>query len=165
MVMVMEMGNGSMFQFDPNKITVKYSKLATLWGMTVTIFGTVYMTKNAWDDYVKNGKKPNGLLFHEAVHCRQQEQYGTWWFLILYLLVLPVIFSPFRKKFELEAYRISMAWRLKEAGYLSPQYQAWLTKVLSSWKYGFMMTEVAADHWYEETKRELYKLKNEGRLV
>ena len=58
-----------------------------------------------------------------------------------------------------------MAWRLKEAGYLSPQYQAWLTKILSSWKYGFMMTEVAADHWYEETKRELYNLKDEGRLV
>ncbi len=158
------MDSESMFKFDLEKIKVKYSKLASLWGMTITIFGTVHMTKYAWDGYIAGGKKPNGLLYHEAVHIRQQEQYGTWWSLILYLLVLPVIFSPFRKKFELEAYRISMAWRLKKAGYLSDQYQAWLTKVLSSWKYGFIMSEVAADHWFEETKRELYQLRDEGRL-
>jgi len=139
--------------------------LASLWGMTVTVFGTIYMTKYAWDNYVAGDKKPNGLLFHEAIHISQQEKYGTWLFLVLYLLILPVIFCPFRLKFELEAYRISMAWRIKEVGYLSYRYQEWLTNLLSSWKYGFMMSKTMANHWFKETQKELYQLRDEGRLV
>lgn len=63
--------------------------------------------------FVAPGMESNKrLLAHEAVHIRQQRQWaiygagvGLLAWLFLYLMVLPVGWNPFRRKWETEAMR------------------------------------------------------------
>lgn len=70
------------------------------------------------------------ILIHEMVHWTQQRRWFFWglgvgllvWYL-LYLLVLPVGWNPFRRKWETEAMRAAgvmgqeISWKLKRAPY------------------------------------------------
>ena len=44
-------------------------------------------------------------LEHEKIHIRQQKEVGMLRFLFLYLFAAPVLFNPWRKRWETEAYR------------------------------------------------------------
>ena len=148
----------SFFVFDKNKAKVKHSKLADIWGMNLALNNTIHLTSKAWDRYLNNDKRPDGLIFHEYRHLIQQKKTGFVLFLFLYLLCLPILWSPFRRKWELEAYKVSLAWRLKTYGQITPTYQKRLAKILSSWKYGFMISRKNAEDWISKTTSELRKL-------
>jgi hypothetical protein len=54
--------------------------------------------------YFPNGKPPSqAVIAHETIHSKQQEAVGFWVFALLYLLVLPFLWNPWRWKWELEA--------------------------------------------------------------
>lgn len=54
--------------------------------------------------YFPKGKPPSpGIVAHEEVHEKQIERVGFVKFYVLYLLVLPLFWNPWRKKWELEA--------------------------------------------------------------
>jgi hypothetical protein len=64
-----------------------------------TVWNTVYFPK---------GRPPDGqVLAHEQIHSNQQHKWG-WFFLpvwiFCYLFILPILWNPFRKKWETEAY-------------------------------------------------------------
>ena len=152
-------GLDKLLKYDASKIRVKHSKIADIWGMNLSINGTFLLTKLAWNRYLKRDRKPNGLLFHEYVHYCQQQKLGFLKFAFLYLFCFPIIKSPYRKEFEFEAYRITLAWQLKSSGYISPAYKERLAKILSSWKYGWMTTYKEVSEWIDKTCKELKQLK------
>ncbi len=43
------------------------------------------------------------LLAHELVHVGQMAKTGTLWFLLRYIFILPILWSPFRARAEAEA--------------------------------------------------------------
>lgn len=55
--------------------------------------------------YCPPGKVPSpSTIEHEKVHMWQQEQVGLFGYIFLYLFCLPVLWNPFRKMWEREAY-------------------------------------------------------------
>lgn len=57
--------------------------------------------------YHPPGQSPGpNVLTHELVHMHQQQQVGLVVYIALYLFALPILWNPFRKKWETEAYRI-----------------------------------------------------------
>ena len=76
-----------------------------LWNLTwpiahnnfTIIFDTVYKPKGS--------TIPLDVWKHEFVHAMQAERVGGWFiFYFLYLFCFPILWNPFRKKWELEAY-------------------------------------------------------------
>ena len=148
----------SFFVFDKTRVKVKHSKLADIWGMNLALNKTIHLTSTAWKRYLNNDKRPDSLLFHEYRHIIQQRKTGFVLFLFLYLICFPILWSPFRKKWELEAYKVSLAWRLKTYGQITLTYQKQLAKTLSSWKYGWMISQKNAAVWISKTCKELRKI-------
>ena len=147
-----------LFVYDPTKVKIKESCLANFWGMNLALKKTIHLTKNSYLNFINNGKRPTGTVFHECCHLQQQSRTGFIKFLFLYLLCLPFLYSPFRKKWELEAYKISLAYRFKQKGMISYSYRKYLANVLSSWRYGWMMSHKEAVTWINKTCKELYQL-------
>jgi len=147
-----------LFLFDPERVTIRHCRLADWLGMNFTIGRYILLTAGAWRRYQARGKRPDGLIYHEYRHYLQQRKVGLVRFLLLYLLCLPWFWNPWRKRWELEAYRISMAWRLHHTGRLSRAYKRHLAEVLSSYKYGWMMRRGEAEEWVERTAAQLERL-------
>ena len=152
-----------LFVYDPTKVKVKESCLANFWGMNLAIYKTIHLTKNSYRNYLNNDKRPTGTIFHEYKHLQQQKGTGFIAFIFLYLLCLPFLYSPFRKKWELEAYRISLAYRFKKKGMVSYSYRKHLANVLSSWRYGWMLSKKEAEDWINKTCSELSRLAEKSR--
>ena len=144
--------------YDSSKVRVKESCIANLWGMNLALHKTIHLTKNAYKNYLNNDKRPTGTVFHEYKHCLQQEHTGFCKFIFLYALFFPFPYASWRKKFELEAYKISLAYRLKSKSMISYSYRKRLTEILSSWKYGWMISRKEAEDWVNKTCEELYQL-------
>ena len=147
----------SFFVFDKNTVKVKYSKFANIWGMNLAICNTILLTSSAWKRYLSNDKQPDGLLYHEYRHILQQRKSGVLIFLFLYLFCFPALWSPFRKNYELKAYKVTLAWRLRTYGQITKTYQKQLVKSISSWKYGWMISHQDAEDWIAKTTAELRK--------
>ena len=81
-------------------------------GFHTTVGNTLYVAPS-WEDMSDEGRA--ALLRHERVHLRQQRRYTKVLFSLLYVLVLPVVFT-FRAKFEREAYEESLRARLEYWG-------------------------------------------------
>jgi hypothetical protein len=90
-------------------------------GNYTTIGSTIYYPK-------KLGKATGFVLEHEKYHIRQQAEVGTVKFVLLYLFCLPVLFNPWRKKWETEAYILGSMWT-----------QTQTRKVLRSAAYGWIL--------------------------
>lgn len=142
-------------RFDVGQVRVKHSFFADLLGMCFTLGRTIHLTKASHAAYIARGCQPDGLLFHEYRHFEQQRDVGLVKFLLLYLLCLPILWSPWRKRWELEAYRVSIIFRLGNSLGLSPGYQQYLAETLSSWRYGWMMRRTDAERWVRDTAQEL----------
>jgi hypothetical protein len=67
------------------------------WGNYTTIGDTLYFPKG--DTYV-----PRSVIAHEEIHARQQQAVGVVKFCLLYLGALPLLWNPWRWKWEFEAY-------------------------------------------------------------
>lgn len=101
------MGKGNYKMIFP-KIKTKVVNLPWgLWFAGFTMYPFVFLTTRA-----KEGSSQYGsTLDHEMIHIEQQERWWRWggpigwilWFL-LYTLVLPVGWNPFRWKWEYEAF-------------------------------------------------------------
>jgi hypothetical protein len=56
--------------------------------------------------YCPPGCEPSQeIIKHEMVHMNQQKRVGLFLFIFLYLFCLPVLWNPWRKKWETEAYK------------------------------------------------------------
>jgi len=63
----------------------------------ILLCGTIYCPK---------GKRPSkSVIRHEEVHMEQQKKYTWLLYHFLYLFCFPVLWNPWRKKWEAEAYR------------------------------------------------------------
>ena len=150
-----------LFKFNASIVTVKRSLIAEIWGMNMCIGRTIHLTYKTWNLYVSNGQKPNGTIYHEYVHHCQQQETGFIKFILLYLFCVPIFKNPYRRKWELDAYRITLAWRLEKTGNITPAYRERLAKILSAWRYGWMISYDDARDWIKETCKELNRLKKE----
>ncbi|MBI5527832.1 MAG: hypothetical protein HY897_15995 [Deltaproteobacteria bacterium] len=142
-------------RFDTGQVAVKHSFFADLLGMCFTLGRTIYLSKGCYGMYLATGKQPDGILFHEYRHFEQQRDVGLVKFLVMYLLCLPALWNPWRRRWELEAYRVSIAFRLGNSLGLSSGYQQYLAEMLSSWRYGWMMRRAEAEQWVREAVQEL----------
>lgn len=84
-----------------------------------TFNGVIYYAKGKYPSYLR--------IAHEQIHLDQEKQVGQWKFALLYLLALPILWNPWRYKWEWEAYY--RGTRLKEEE---------IKKKLRSYKYGWL---------------------------
>lgn len=89
-------------------------KIITFWQMNefmtsfITTMGSTVYTPVEWDVYEVTARME--ILRHERVHMRQARKYGRVLFSLMYAgLPLPTVFAYWRKKFEQEAYEVSLA--------------------------------------------------------
>lgn len=78
--------------------------------------------------YFPEGSPPSeDVIRHEEVHERQWMEVGFLKFYFLYLFCLPVLWNPWRKKWELEAYTEGSKLSEKDA-----------KRILASYRYGWL---------------------------
>jgi hypothetical protein len=79
----------------------------------ITIKDTIYYPTG-----FKEPEKRLDIIEHEAVHPPQWKKYGTFGFIVLYLLIpVPFFFAYFRYKIEREAYLVNIIrgdWTIEE---------------------------------------------------
>ena len=87
--------------------TISFGKIDNFMeNFTTTIGNTMYVTDH-WE--LASSASKYSTLDHERVHLRQSKKYGSFIFSFLYLLFpLPIGFSWFRTKFEMEAYEVTL---------------------------------------------------------
>lgn len=79
--------------------------------------------------YYPKGMVPNlYTIRHEEIHARQQQEIGLIPFVLLYLLALPILWNPWRWKWEHEAYVKGSYATEKET-----------TRILRSMNYGWLI--------------------------
>lgn len=61
----------------------------------ITLFGRIFV-RDLSDTLV---------IHHEAIHARQQHEHPLW-FWLSYLFLLPVLWNPYRARWEAEAYAV-----------------------------------------------------------
>ena len=116
-------------------------------GYATTIGYTVYVTPG----WVDSGYSNAALLRHERVHMRQAKKYGLFFYAILYLLVLPAVWT-FRAKFEKEAYEESIrAWyEYGGENMFTLKRKDHLIKQFTSGAYGWMCPfQDKMERWYD----------------
>lgn len=119
-----------------------------------TIGNTLYIT-DTWDE--QDGFSRAATLRHERIHLRQQQRYGFLLYCILYLLVLPFVFT-FRAKLEKEAYKESMRAWFEYRGDLpfTLARREGLIKQFTSGAYGWMCPfRGRMERWYDETLKKV----------
>jgi len=97
---------------------MNYKKKSWIWMLTWPFAHANYTT--IWDTIYKpsyHNPSPSTIK-HEMIHSRQQHDWG--WFLLpvwifCYLLVLPILWNPFRYKWEMEAYTKGSGYTKKQA--------------------------------------------------
>ena len=103
------------------------------WFWNLTIFAgqwnntalgnTIYVQK---DFYSLSPLIRAKIIFHEEVHLKQQAENEILKFVFLYLFCLPILYNPYRYKWETEAYQ-------KEGWFNSE-----IRLELRSWRYGWL---------------------------
>ena len=91
---------------------------------STTIYPHIYLTR---DYHLKEKKVQVFLIKHENVHLEQQKENGLIKFLFLYIFAFPILWNPYRYKWELEAYQ--KAGMGKENA----------KKHIKTWNYGFLL--------------------------
>lgn len=98
------------------------------WGWKLT-FPFAHNNYTFWCDtlYYPKGKEPTSqIVAHESHHAAQVREHGSFKFHFLYLFALPILWNPWRAKWEREAYK---------ADGLSDEV---IDKLLSSYAYGWL---------------------------
>lgn len=119
-------GYGAMLA-SPGALCVIFRYKTWIWKLTLfasnnytTIWNTVY-----------GPRPPSGhIIAHETIHSIDQKRWtiiGLPFWILLYVLFLPLIFNPLRYRTEYKAYRLG-----------SMRSHEYTTKILASWVYGFM---------------------------
>lgn len=105
-----------------------------VWYLTFPFAHNNYTT--IWDTlYYPPGQFPGGSIFaHEEIHSAQQKSWGIFvpvWFylyLIAFPLGLPILWNPWRKKWEKEAYVFGSGYPEEEA-----------EAILRTYRYGWLL--------------------------
>lgn len=82
-------------------IVITFGMMRSFMSDFVTTVGATVYVPTKWDSWGPVGRIL--ILRHERVHMRQSRKYGSLLFRLLYVLVLPSVWT-FRAKFEMEAY-------------------------------------------------------------
>lgn len=112
------------------------SRLANWRGMCFALGGTIHLADGAFVE-VKAGRCQD-LIVHETTHVLQQKKIGIWKFLFFYFFCLPILWNPWRLRWEAEAYAKQLRWLEREGhGAAEIEYlrTAWV-EALAGWKYG-----------------------------
>ncbi len=103
------------------------------WYWWLTIFASPKVTTTLSPHiYVSQGykglskKAQQRILKHEKVHLQQQEEVGLIKYIFLYSFCLPILWNPWRYKWEMEAYTKSGTSKQQTEKYLSSFYYGWL---------------------------------------
>jgi hypothetical protein len=114
---------------------MNYKKKSWIWYLTFPFAHNNYTT--IWDTvYCPHDRKPSvDIMAHEAIHSRQQKEWGKlavpvwiWLYLVGFPLGLPFFFNPWRKKWEFEAYT--------KGSLFSEKYTL---SILRSYRYGWLI--------------------------
>lgn len=106
-------------------------KKSWLWYFTIlanpkvntTISPHIYVSKD-FDTFPKTFQER--ILKHEKIHLKQQQEQRILKYLFLYIFIFPILYNPWRYKWEYEAYIKSGTSKENTKKYLS------------SWHYGFL---------------------------
>lgn len=118
----------------------------------ITTLGTTVYVHGPWTDSSDNSKAI--VLRHERVHMRQARRYTRPLFSLLYLFVLPSVWT-FRARFEKEAYEETMAAVAEIYGpeALNPDLKEGLVGHFTSAEYFWMDPfRRSVERWYDETR-------------
>lgn len=108
---------------------MNYKEKSIWWKLT----GPWYNMYNLIGDtiYYPKGKPPDtNILRHEQVHFEQIQKEGKLKFYLLYVLAFPILWNPWRYKWEYEAY-------LKGSWFTIDQ----IKKTLKSYQYGWLLNK------------------------
>ncbi len=89
-----------------------------------TLYPHIYVSKE-FHTFSKTTQER--ILKHEKIHLEQQKKQGIFKFLFLYVFAFPLLYNPWRYKWEWEAYTKSGTSEKQTKEYLS------------SWNYGFLL--------------------------
>jgi hypothetical protein len=116
-----------------------------------TLGNTVYLPTN-WNEGTLTSQL--ATLRHERVHMRQSARLGRLKFSLLYALApLPVLFSYYRMKFEMEAYEESIRTYAAEYGkeFLTPEVRENFIRHFTSSEYLWMWPwRSRIEAWYDD---------------
>lgn len=116
-----------------------------------TVSDKVYVP-TTWDSWKESTKYQ--ILSHEVIHMRQSRRYTKYIFWIMYLfLPVPLLFSWFRTKFEMEAYEESMRIIKDQYGLQAlrnKEHKEMMIKIFTGPDYGWMMiNRTYVEKWYD----------------
>lgn len=128
---------------------ITFGAMRTFMTRFITTIGTTVYVPDGWDQ--KPSVSKIITLRHERVHMRQSRKYGSLLFRLLYLLVLPSVWT-FRAKFEREAYEdtILAIFEYKGREALDAELKANLIKHFTSADYFWMNPfRKSVEQWYD----------------
>jgi hypothetical protein len=136
-------------------------KIITFWQMTTfmtkftTTVGYKVYTPVDWDQHDRVS-----VLKHEAVHMRQMRRDGRVWMWFSYMFLwFPCVFAYFRKKYEQEAYEVTIRHRAKESGIRvieHPEYREMMIKRFTSAQYFWTWPfRKSIEKWYDGVVEQL----------
>ena len=105
----------------------------------VTTYGGRIYLPTTWNQWPESHRFL--VLEHEKVHLRQQERIPGPLFLFLYLFVLPVFWTPFRRQWEREAFEETIEIAAKKYGpafVQDPQFREFIARQFYTGTYGWM---------------------------
>ena len=128
---------------------ITFGAMRTFMTRFITTIGTTVYVPDGWGEEPPVSKIIT--LRHELVHMRQSRKHGALLFRMLYLAVLPTVWT-YRAKFEMEAYeetiRAIVEYRGKEA--LTAELKSGLVRHFTSAEYFWMNPfKKSVEKWYD----------------
>jgi len=123
----------------------------------ITTLGFCVYVPGSWDTMPDIQKYI--ILAHEHVHMKQRQQYGMFLFSMLYVLVLPSLFT-YRAKFEKEAYETSIRLSYQAYGidYVRGGFKDFIISQFNTSSYFWMdVNTKSLNVWYDDFVNTLEK--------
>lgn len=106
---------------------MKFKVKSWIWKLTFPFAHNNFTVLGKTIFYPKGYFPTNHVVEHEFIHMEQRRYVGNFWFYFAYLFALPILYNPWRYKWEYEAY--------KHGGLSDEQ----IHRILRSYKYGWLI--------------------------
>lgn len=132
---------------------ITFGQMTSFMTHFITTMGTTVYVHTEWPSLSDIGKAV--ILRHERIHMRQRKRYGNFLFTVMYLLVLPTLWT-WRAKLEKEAYEETFRAMLDyvpagDAVLQSDAYRTRVVRYFTTSQYFWMWPfKSRVERWYRE---------------
>ena len=115
----------------------------------ITLGTRIYIRKDYWDN-----DRGLWIVAHELRHV-EQFQKAPWTFHIKYGLLAPVLYNPFRTKYEIEAYKVQMMHDAIKTGKVPQTRIDHIVRILCGYSYAWGGKWCPTHKWAEQAAKEV----------